>query len=133
MEKSSCREILKAYFNSARMQEELKEKYLDVLEQKWDKILESIQGDNVYKYVFLPSEMHFWLIVGATDEYLLLPPYYCSCHDFYFNAVSKKKEICCYHIITQIISERSNRFKTILKQDNMYLDYIEDLLEHDRN
>jgi predicted nucleic acid-binding Zn finger protein len=131
MEKSACRGILEAHCNSARMQQDVKKKYLEVLEQKWDKISESVQGENAYRYVFLPSGMQFWLILGKTDEYLLLPPYFCSCHDFYFNAVSKKREICCYHIITQIICQGSSRFITIYKDDGMYLDYLEDLLERD--
>ncbi len=133
MKKSACREILEAHCTSARLPQEIKGKYLDVLEQKWDKILEIIQGENAYKYVFLPSGLQFWLIVGRTDEHLLHPPHYCSCHDFYFNAVSKKVEICCYHIIVQIICQRSNRFVTIYKDDSVYLDYLEDLLEHDWN
>nr|MDO8118470.1 hypothetical protein [Candidatus Sigynarchaeota archaeon] len=133
MEKSACRDILDAYCSSVRVQQEIKDRYLEVLDQKWDKILEGIQGSNTYKYVFLPSGLQFWLIIGRTDEYLLLPPHYCSCYDFYFNAVSKKKEICCYHVITQIICQRSNRFLTIYKEDGMYLEYLQDLLEHDQN
>ncbi len=131
MEKKDCREILEAHCNSARMQQEIKKKYLEVFEQKWDRISESVQGENAYRYVFLPSGLLFWLILGKTNEYLLLPPYYCSCHDFYFNAVSKKREICCYHIITQIICQGSSRFITIYKDDGMYLEYLEDLLERD--
>ena len=131
MEKSSCREILEAHCNSARMRQEVTKKYLEVFEQKWDKILECLQGENAYRYVFLPSGLPLWLILGRTDEYLLLPPFYCSCHDFYFNAVSKKKEICCYHIITQIICQRSDRFTTIYKDDSLYREYLDDLLERD--
>ena len=63
MEKSSCREILDAHCNSARMRQEVKKKYLEVFEQKWDKILESLQGESAYRYVFLPSGLHFWLIM----------------------------------------------------------------------
>ncbi|MEX2684349.1 MAG: hypothetical protein Q6373_022450 [Candidatus Sigynarchaeota archaeon] len=133
MEKRAYYEILEAYCNSARMHQATKEQYFKVLDQKWNKVLESIRGINTYKYVFLPSGSQFWLIVGKMDEYLLLPPHFCSCHDFYFNAVSKKNEICCYHVITQIICQRSNRFLTIYKEDGVYLDYLKDLLERDRN
>ncbi len=131
MEKSKCRAILEVHCDSARMRQEIKKKFLEVFEQKWDGISERIQGDNAFRYVFLPSGMYFWLIIGKTDEYLLLPPFFCSCQDFYFNAISKKREICCYHIITQIICQESNRFITIYKDDGMYLDYLEDLLKRD--
>lgn len=129
MEKITCQGIIDVYCRSASMQEELKKKYMDVLDQKWEKIQETINNSNVYKYVFLPSGLSFWLILGATDEYFLLPPYYCTCHDFYFKAVSKKKEICCYHVITQIICHATSRFITIYKEDDAYLDYLEDLVE----
>lgn len=76
--------------------------------------------------------MIFWVIVGKTDDYLILPLNFCSCSDFYFNVLFKKKEICCYHIIAQIICQELNYFMILFKDDNSYLDYLEDFLDHDK-
>jgi predicted nucleic acid-binding Zn finger protein len=103
--------------------------FLQVLKGKWEQIHEALEGENVYRYVFNPSGISFWVVIGRTNEYLVIPPYYCTCGDFYFNALIKKKQICCYHVIVQLICQQNNQFVDILKNDDEYDEYIKDFLK----
>ena len=124
--------ILEKYFHSLEISEANIRNYVEVLKNKWTKIQTLIDSEKMFKYQFIPSGMIFWVIVGKTDDYLILPLNFCSCSDFYFNVLFKKKEICCYHIIAQIICQELNYFMILFKDDNSYLDYLEDFLDHDK-
>jgi predicted nucleic acid-binding Zn finger protein len=130
MNLDTCKSVIRSYFSNSPSIEI--GKYLKVLENKWDKIQNVITGKRSLKYCFLPSGLYFWVIQGKMDEYLVLTPYYCSCSDFYFNAISKKKEPCCYHIIAQIICQNLNQFITIYKDDGVYMDYVVDFMDSER-
>ena len=52
--------------------------FLVVLQKKWEQVRDALDGENVYRYVFNPSGISFWVVIGKTNEYLVIPPYYCS-------------------------------------------------------
>ena len=124
--------ILENYFQSVEIPQANIQKYIEVLHTKWTKIQTVIADEKIFKYIFFPSGMQFWVIVGKTDEYFILPLNFCSCNDFNFNVLIKKKEICCYHVIAQIICQNLNHFTIIYKDDTWYQDYLEDFLDRGR-
>ncbi|HME51240.1 MAG TPA: hypothetical protein VKM55_03420 [Candidatus Lokiarchaeia archaeon] len=132
MSLTNSQAVLEKYFDSREISRASTQKYLEVLHNKWAKIQALIAKEKIFRYNFMPSGMQFWVILGKTDEYLILPLNFCSCSDFYFNVLFKKKEICCYHIIAQIICQELNHFTAIYKDDNWYLDYLEDFLDRSK-
>ena len=124
--------ILEKHCQSLEISQANIRRYVEVLHNKWVKIQTLIDSEKMFKYYFVPSGMHFWVTVGKTDEYFILPMNFCSCSDFYFNVLFKKKEICCYHIIAQIICQELNHFTIMCKDDNLYLEYLDDFLDRSK-
>ena len=60
--------------------------------------VESIVSSNGVKlHLFEPSNRKIWTVVGKENEHWLdLDLGYCSCEDYYYNAMEKGRE--CYHL-----------------------------------
>lgn len=121
--------IVESFLASIKINPSKRKSYFKVLHDKWEKVDLVLKHQNALKYVFLPSGNEIWVIMGKTDEYLVIPGLYCSCYDFYFNAILRKKDICCYHVIAQILCEKLGKFSTFYKSDDNLNDYLEDLLD----
>ena len=52
---------------------------------RFDRAWELLKGRAVKKYIFKPSEIVRWMVVGRQREYLICPTVgFCSCNDFFF-------------------------------------------------
>ena len=75
--------------------------------------VESILSSNGVKlHLFEPSNRKIWTVVGKENEHWLdLDLGYCSCEDYYYNAMEKGKE--CYHLKAIHVAQEQNRVEVI--------------------
>nr|MDO8116754.1 hypothetical protein [Candidatus Sigynarchaeota archaeon] len=119
---------LKEYLDSARNLGIDEDGWFAVLQKRFDKIKAVVEGGQVFKYYFVPSGRILWIVQGKDDEYLLLPPRYCTCGEHHFNVTLKKQAACCYHAIARAICEQTECFKEIWKIDDVFHEYASDFL-----
>jgi len=81
------------------------------IDERLRKALEVVKEGRVKKYIFKPSLKTYWVVVGRTRDYLVLPGRYCTCDDFFINAVARLKVKSCYHLLAQEIAEREGAFE----------------------
>ncbi len=93
---------------------------------RFSRAWETIKEDRVKKYVFRPSSMIVWIVVGRERDYLVMPAAdFCSCDDFYFRVMDKEVHLC-YHLIAQKIAEALGWFDKIEEEDDLYEPLMEE-------
>lgn len=85
----------------------------------WKALKITIEG-GVKKYIFKPSNIILWIVVGKQEEYVIFDNLYCSCYDFYMNTVLRGENTRCYHLIAKAIAEALNLFETYILSDSRY-------------
>ncbi|MCL7385811.1 MAG: SWIM zinc finger family protein [Thaumarchaeota archaeon] len=94
----------------------LKEKYGSMYEEA----INAVEKGLVKRYVFKPSGRVRWVVVGRTQDYLiLLKAGYCTCDDFYFRVLSHEKPMC-YHLLAAKIASESGKYEEIYEEDKWY-------------
>jgi predicted nucleic acid-binding Zn finger protein len=82
------------------------------------KALEIVASHRVKKYVFYPSNVTRWVVVGREAEYLLLPSaQYCSCDDFHYSFMKGQVRLCV-HLIAQKLAEAQGDYKEFPEEDS---------------
>jgi len=82
------------------------------------KALEIVASHRVKKYVFYPSNVTRWVVVGREAEYLLLPSaQYCSCDDFHYSFMKGQLRLCV-HLIAQRLAEALGDYKEFPEEDS---------------
>jgi len=82
------------------------------------KALEIVASHRVKKYVFYPSNVTRWVVVGREAEYLLLPSaQYCSCDDFHYSFMKGQLRFCV-HLIAQKLAEALGDYKEFPEEDS---------------
>lgn len=89
--------------------------------------IKAVEEKRIMKYVFEPSGRHMWIVMGKMRKYLVMPDFYCSCDDFYFNVVTRRKRQLCYHILARKIAEISGLYETICVSDTLYKDLLNEI------
>jgi len=85
-----------------------------------------VRKRTVTRFVFKPSGREIWIVAGRAAKYQVIPDSrFCSCADFYFRVVGRKKELC-YHVIAQQLAEASNSFNTETLNDESYQKVLSD-------
>ncbi len=80
-----------------------------------DQALLLLERGNVSKFQFNPSGRTVWIVTGRKDEYQVLPEtMFCTCDDYYFRVMGRKKQLC-YHLIAQQLAETMGKYR----QDNL--------------
>ena len=104
--------------------------YIDSLfSERFIDVMEVIERGFI-KYSYDPSNKSIWLIPTRKDPkkmYIIYPKLYCSCWDFYKRVVIERKRKFCKHILAQTISEALDKYKTVIKKDEEFQNFIEDL------
>lgn len=88
--------------------------------EKLDRALKLLADGHVKKYTFKPSKREVWIVVGRTRDYQVFPCLYCMCDDFYLNAVIRRSDPACYHILAQMLAEATRKFDKIEEPDGKY-------------
>ncbi|MGQ4833328.1 MAG: hypothetical protein ACP6IS_05500 [Candidatus Asgardarchaeia archaeon] len=91
--------------------------------------LSAVKENAVKKYIFLPSGVEIWIVVGKKKDYLILGDYYCSCIDFLMNVVIKKNRSMCYHLLAKLLAESLNRYEIFRLPDTYYKRFISEWRE----
>lgn len=89
--------------------------------------IKAVEEKRVKKYVFKPSGKSLWVVVGKTRKYLVIPDFYCSCDDFYFNVVTRNKRQICYHILARKIAEALKLYQIINLKDELFKDILKEI------
>jgi predicted nucleic acid-binding Zn finger protein len=116
--------LLQKICKEAKTKGDLTEKQLAQLSEafgsRFTKAWDAIQGEQVKKYVFIPSGIVVWIVVGREREYQILPEAgFCSCDDFYFRVMDREANIC-YHLIAQKIADELGLYDKIEERDKLY-------------
>jgi predicted nucleic acid-binding Zn finger protein len=83
-----------------------------------------VNRGGVKKYVFIPSGVERWIVEGKKRNYIILPNIFCQCEDFYISVVIKRRKQICYHLLAQMIAEKTKKYKEIEMKDECYLKFI---------
>ena len=87
---------------------------------RFTKAWDATQEEKVKKYVFSPSGIIVWIVVGREREYQIMPAAgFCSCDDFYFRVMDREANIC-YHLIAQKLAEALTLYDNIEEEDRLY-------------
>jgi predicted nucleic acid-binding Zn finger protein len=102
------------------------------------KKIQSERIDSIVKFggvklhLFQPSGRAIWTVVGRDSEYWLDPELeFCSCKNYFFQALSNAGP--CYHLksVTQATSE--NKFVTIEFTDSEYIGFFKAMISDNAN
>lgn len=82
-----------------------------------------VSGKGVKLHYFEPSKRKIWTVVGKDNEHWLDPDLgFCSCEDYYFNAMDKGGE--CYHLKSIKIAKEQNKVEVIKFSDDEYANFM---------
>jgi len=63
----------------------------------------------------------FTFFKGKDRDYFLIRRLFCTCKDFEFNVVLRRKKLACYHLIATEVAERESAIKELrLSADEFY-------------
>jgi len=89
-------------------------------DKKYRKAISAVNEKRVIKVSFYPSGLSFYVVKSSSRNiyYLIYPDLnYCTCNDFFFNSVLRKKEDKCYHLIAYDIAREKGYIKEIKYRD----------------
>ena len=91
--------------------------------------IESIVSSNGVKlHLFEPSNRKIWTVVGKDNEHWLdLDLGYCSCEDYYYNAMENGRQ--CYHLQAVQSALSQDKVDTIKFQDSEFESFISALVQ----
>ena len=82
-----------------------------------------VSGRGVKLHHFEPSNRKIWTVVGKDNEHWLDPDMgFCSCEDYYFNAMGTNGE--CYHLKSVNIAKSQNKVEVIKFSDSEFESFI---------
>jgi predicted nucleic acid-binding Zn finger protein len=86
--------------------------------------VESIISSNGVKlHLFEPSNRKIWTVVGKENEHWLdLNLGYCSCEDYFYNAMEKGRQ--CYHLSAVKTAIEQDKIEVIKFQDSEFESFI---------
>jgi len=99
-------------------------KLYSIYESRFLQALKIITEDKVKKYIFVPSGLEIWIVVGKTRDYLILDNYYCSCVDYMMNVALRKNRSFCYHLLAKMLAESLNQYELFKLPDSYYKKFI---------
>ena len=93
-----------------------------------DSIDSVISSNGVKLHLFMPSNRQIWTVVGKENEHWLdLDLGYCSCEDYYYNAMENDRE--CYHLKSVKVAKEQNKVELIKFEDSEFESFIAALVQ----
>ncbi len=91
-----------------------------VFEKRLPQALAIVEAGKVANYRFNPSGRTVWIVKGRKGEYQVMPDsMFCTCDDYYFRVMDKKKQLC-YHLVAQQIADGLGKFVESDLADSKY-------------
>ncbi len=91
--------------------DEAKNTLSKTFQKRSDQALLLMNDGKVSKFQFNPSGRTVWIVTGRKDEYQVLPETkFCTCDDYYFRVMSRKKQLC-YHLIAQQLAQALGKYR----------------------
>ncbi len=105
----------------------LTEKMKGVLDETFQKrsqqALDLVTGSKISRFNFSPSGRVVWIVSGRKGEYQVLPEsMFCTCDDYYFRVMGRKKQLC-YHLIAQQLAEAMGKHRQDSLRDTDYASF----------
>jgi len=119
--------LIKELEKEGVLSEDLLEKFVLKYGELFWRAINAVEEKRVKKFVFKPSEKCLWIVAGRKRTYLVIPDFYCSCDDFYFNVVTRKKRQICYHILARKIAEALKLYEIIHLDDELYKNILNEI------
>lgn len=114
------KQVCQGLRRSGTLSDELKAVLTKTFQKRSDQALLLVDGDKVSKFTFRPSGRTVWTVSGRKDEYQVLPDsMFCTCDDYYFRVMGKKKQLC-YHLIAQQLAEATGKHRKDNLRDSDY-------------
>ena len=87
-----------------------------------------VSSNGVKLHLFEPSNRKIWTVVGKENEHWLdLDLGYCSCEDYYYNAMEKGRQ--CYHLLAVQTAIKQDKVEKIKFQDSEFQSFISALVQ----
>jgi len=87
-----------------------------------------VSSNGVKLHLFQPSNRKIWTVVGKDNEHWLDSDLgYCSCEDYYYNAMEKGRQ--CYHLQAVKAAITQDKVETITFQDSEFESFISALVQ----
>ena len=87
-----------------------------------------VSSNGVKLHLFEPSNRKIWTVVGKDNEHWLDSDLgYCSCEDYYYNAMEKGRQ--CYHLQAVKAAITQDKVETITFQDSEFESFISALVQ----
>lgn len=87
-----------------------------------------VNSMGVKLHYFEPSGRRVWTVVGKENEHWLDPDMgFCSCEDYYFNALSKNGE--CYHLKAVRMAQEVGKTEVVKFSDSEFENFISALVK----
>ncbi len=70
----------------------------------------------------------FTLFKGRDRDYFIVRRYFCTCKDFEFNVVLRRKRPACYHLVATEVAEREGTVRELRLSADEFYDIIYELI-----
>jgi len=120
--------LLKNIAKKKALDEKDLKKLSEMFGERFFKGFDAVKEGKVKKYVFEPSGIEFWIVVGKKAEYIIFD-YYCSCTDFLMNVVLRGSIDACYHLIARYLAEALGEYEVFRVPDRRIMDFMRDWKE----
>ena len=98
------------------------------MKQEGGNVESVISSSGVKLHLFEPSNRKIWTVVGKDNEHWLdLDLGYCSCEDYFYNAMEKGRK--CYHLQAVQSAIDKNKVETIKFQDAEFESFMSALVQ----
>ncbi len=119
-EDTALRQISHETRRTHALSEEQKQTLSKVFEKRFSQAMALVETGKVTRHRFMPSGRTIWVVKGRKGEYQVMPDsMFCTCDDYYFRVMDKKKQLC-YHLVAQQIAEGLGRFVESDLADSKY-------------
>lgn len=116
MLKQVCQDL----HRTGTLTEEMKGVLDKTFQKRSQQAVDLVTGGKVGRFNFSPSGRVVWIVSGRKGEYQVLPEsMFCTCDDYYFRVMGRKKQLC-YHLIAQQLAEAMGRHRTDSLRDADY-------------
>ena len=120
--------LLKNIAKKKILNERSVEKLSEIFGERFSKGFNAVKEGQVKRYIFEPSGIEFWIVVGKKAEYVIFD-YYCSCTDFLMNVVLRGSMDACYHLIARYLAEALGKYEVFRIPDRRIMDFMKDWKE----